>query len=121
MNFNLWWVPFIIIGLALAIYFVKCWVDWHVPEKSKPSDFVQRNELALILILIPLGIEYLSLSSMVLTLIFGLKYFIYLCYLVDFGTLTGIVFHLVMVGCILIGMGLLFVGIHSSNRMELEK
>ena len=105
MNYNLWWVPFIIIGLALAIYFVKCWVDWHVPEKSKPSDFVQRNELASILILLPLGIEY----------------FIRLSHLVHFGTLTGIVFHLVMVGCILIGMGLLFVGIHSSNRMGLEK
>ena len=76
-----------------------------MPEKSKPSDFVQRNELASILILLPLGIEY----------------FIRLSHLVHFGTLTGIVFHLVMVGCILIGMGLLFVGIHSSNRMGLEK
>lgn len=68
LNYCIWYVPFIFIGLALCIYFIKCWIDWHVDYHDKPNTLIQMNNLVLILITLPIPIAILYIKNILISI-----------------------------------------------------
>lgn len=107
MNYCLWWIPFIMMGLAFGIYFINCLVNsLGLVDTAKTHVFIQKKEVGLALILISLGVVYFVIIHLILT------YFVHLNLIsnhvvIDSWIINPILIIALMIGCSLFGIILL--------------